>query len=169
MQIRKAMESDLERLTAIYNQAILDGNRTCDTEPFPTEARRAWLLEHDQERFPLFTCLLKGKVVGYAYLSPYRSGRPALADTAEISCYLDFSIHGQGIGSRLMEFMLSEAPRLVFRTLVAILLDCNSASIALLKKYGFSEWGRLPEIACLSGCYFDHLYYGKALPRLPER
>lgn len=77
MQIRKAMESDLERLTAIYNQAILDGNRTCDTEPFPTEARRTWLLEHDQERFPLFTCLLKGKVVGYAYLSPYRSGRPA--------------------------------------------------------------------------------------------
>ena len=52
---------------------------------------------------------------------------------------------------------------------MAILLDCNSASIALLKKYGFSEWGRLPEIACLSGCYFDHLYYGKALPRLPER
>ena len=86
MQIRKAMESDLERLTAIYNQAILDGNRTCDTEPFPTEARRAWLLEHDQERFHLFTCLLKGKVVVYAYLSPYRSGRPALADTAEISC-----------------------------------------------------------------------------------
>ena len=81
MQIRKAMESDLERLTAIYNQAILDGNRTCDTEPFPTEARRTWLLEHDQERFPLFTCLLKGKVVGYAYLSPYRFGRPALADT----------------------------------------------------------------------------------------
>ena len=114
MQIRKAMESDLERLTAIYNQAILDGNRTCDTEPFPTEARRTWLLEHDQERFPLFTCLLKGKVVGYAYLSPYRSGRPALADTAEISCYLDFSIHGQGIGSRLMEFMLSEASGLDF-------------------------------------------------------
>lgn len=41
-----------------------------------------------------------------------------------------------------MEFMLSEAQRLGFRTLVAILLDCNSASIALLKKYGFSEWGQ---------------------------
>ena len=92
-----------------------------------------------------------------------------LSPEKHISCYLDFSIHGQGIGSRLMEFMLSEAQRLGFRTLVAILLDCNSASIALLKKYGFSEWGRLPEIACLSGCYFDHLYYGKALPRLPER
>ena len=134
--------SDLERLTAIYNQAILDGNRTCDTEPFPTEARRTWLLEHDQERFPLFTCLLKGKVVGYAYLSPTAlDGLPWRTRPKSAAIWTSASM-ARGIGSRLMEFMLSEAQRLGFRTLVAILLDCNSASIALLKKYGFFRVGQ---------------------------
>lgn len=32
--IRRAVREDLPRLTAIYNQAIRDGNCTCDTESF---------------------------------------------------------------------------------------------------------------------------------------
>jgi RimJ/RimL family protein N-acetyltransferase len=47
--------------------------------------------------------------------------------------------------------------------LVAILLDQNPASIALLHRFGFSRWGVMPGIALIKGERADHLYYGLKL------
>ena len=47
--------------------------------------------------------------------------------------------------------------------LVAILLNKNPASIALLDKYGFECWGVMPGIARIQDQEADHLYYGLKL------
>ncbi len=46
-----------------------------------------------------------------------------------------------------MRHALDTAAECGLHNLFAILLDTNTASIALLKKYGFKQWGHLPDIA----------------------
>jgi L-amino acid N-acyltransferase YncA len=161
--IRKAAAADLPRLTEIYNQAILGRQSTCDTEPLSVEQRRQWFKEHQTDRFPLWVYETDGKAVGYAYLSPYRGGRSAVRDVCEISYYIDFHYHGRGIGSRLMAHAVKEAQQRGFKHMIALLLSCNAASIALLKKFDFAEWGAMPEIAQFEEAEYSHLYYGKKL------
>jgi len=163
LNIRKAEASDLGRLTDIYNQAVNAGYCTCDTQNFSIEERKSWFAINENDRTPIFVCEAASEVVGYAYISPYRGGRPAVKDTAEISYYLDFNHLGLGIGKRLFEHTLHAAKALGYKNLVAILLGCNAASIGLLEKFGFEEWGRMPDIAFINGENHSHLYYGKRI------
>ena len=161
--IRFAEPADLSRIVEIYNQAIAAGNATGDTVSFTVKSRRAWFESHSQEAYPLYVHLDEaGKVTGFLYLSPYRD-RPAMRRTAEISYYVDYAHHHQGIGAALMGHALADCPRLGIQVLVAILLDCNQPSLKLLEKSGFEKWGYLPEVADLSGRLCGHLYYGRKM------
>lgn len=161
--IRKAKTSDLARLTDIYNQAIESGYCTCDTEKCTTATRKTWLKDHSNSAYPIFVFIKDAFIVGYAYFSPYRSGRKAVLNVAEISYYIDFSFHGLGIGTQIINFMLKQAKNLGYSSLLAILLSCNHSSIRLLEKYHFSQCGKLPGIAQIKGIFYDHLYYIKNL------
>ena len=159
--IRPASLADLPRLVEIYNQAIAAGNVTGDTVPFTVETRRRWFEEHRPDACPIYVCEGEGgAVTGYLSLSPYR-GRPALARSAELSYYVGYAHHGQGIGSALMAHALRESPSLGKRVLIAVLLEWNEASIRLLEKFGFERWGYLPEVAEFEGRVCGQFYYGR--------
>ncbi len=158
--IRRVAGQDLASLTEIYNQAIRSGRCTADTIPFTPAGRSDWLAKNENDRTPIYVYETAGSAVGYCYLSPYRPGRPALAGVAEISYYVDFAHHRRGIGRSLVAHTIAQARVLGYDHLVAILLGCNTASIALLKSFGFREWGCLPEVACIGGERFSHVYYG---------
>lgn len=161
--IRRAVREDLPRLTAIYNQAIQDGNCTCDTEIFTVQEREGWFFGHQEEKYPILVCQVDGYVAGYGYLTPYRPGRQAVAHVAEISYYLDFAYHRQGLGSRLMETLMKYAKDHGITVLLTFLLGSNRASIGLLTKYGFSQWGCFPAVVSLGGGEIDHVVYGRRL------
>lgn len=91
----EASAQDAPFLAKVYNQAILAGDCTCDTEPVTVEEREMWIRQHAAEGYPVYLCLEGGKPVGYGYLTAYRPGRRAVAHVAEISYYLDFSAHGR--------------------------------------------------------------------------
>jgi L-amino acid N-acyltransferase YncA len=161
--VRIARLTDLARIVEIYNQAILSQNATGDTIPFSVESRLEWFTQHTSHEYPVYVCeASSGFIKGYACLSPYRD-RPAMARTAEISYYVDYTFHGQGIGSTLMEYALSDCVRIGKKVLLAIVLEWNESSITLLEKYGFEKWGYLPEVAELSGKLCGHLYYGRKI------
>ncbi len=161
--IRFANPTDLPRLVELYNQAILSHTATGDTVPFSIEQRQGWFDQHQRDRYPIYVSEDEGGVVsGYLSLSPYRD-RPAMQRTAEISYYVDYAHHRQGIGTALMEHALADCPRLGRKVLIAIVLEWNSASIQLLERFGFERWGYLPDVAELSGRLCGHLYYGRKI------
>lgn len=161
--IRQANIDDLVIITDIYNQAIAAGKCTCDMDLIAVEDHLAWFYSHDR-RTPIFVYQQGDTICGFAYLSPYRSGRRAVADICEISYYVDFTHHRQGIGSKLVHHCIAAARECQYTHMLALLLSCNKASIAVLEKIGFQLWGSLPDIATFDGKErYSHLYYGISL------
>lgn len=163
MNIRKVEYKDLQALVEIYNQAIVTHRCTADMDIFTTEEKNAWLKEHQSEEYPMYIYEIEGKVVGYVYFSGYRPGRRAMRYAAEISYYIHKDYQKKGIGSQLMKFAIEKGRELKFKHLIAILLSCNEASIKLLDKFGFEQWGSMPDIADFDGSIHSHLYYGLKL------
>ena len=157
--IRLAKSKDLPAIVAIYNQAIAAKNATADLIPFTVAGRTDWFDKFD-ESYPIYVAEINDQILGYATLSPYRNGREALKMVAEISFYLDYNSTGKGIGSALVRHILDDCKRVNKKTLLAILLNVNIASIKLLQKFGFEEWGNLPLNSNFDGNKYGHLYYG---------
>jgi len=160
MNIRIAEERDLEAIVEIYNQAIAAGNRTADTVPVSLENRKEWFSEHDLYRYPILVAEENDTVFGYCTLSAHRPGRAALRHTAEVSYYVHFDYHRRGIASRLLQYVIELCPSLQIKTLFAILLESNGASISFLERHGFEKWGHLPRVADFDGEEVGQFYYG---------
>lgn len=158
--IRLMNESDLPAINEIYNQAVAMKFSTAHIDPIPMDERMEWYHEHDPDHFPVYVWQESEQVYGWFSFSPYRKGRAALQSTAEISYYVHTRHLHRGIGTGLMKYGLSKAPLLGFKTLIAILLEPNIASIVLLKKFGFEIWGDVPRVAEIDGGEYNHQYYG---------
>lgn len=159
LNIRFAEIPDLAAIVNIYNQAINE-HATADLDTFNVKDRLPWFKKYDTQNYPIYVAVFKNKVVGYCTISPYRQGRKALSTVAEISYYLDYDFHGKGIGTTIIEHVISDCKRLEKRSLLAILLDTNEQSIALLKKFNFSKWGHFPDIVNINGKKCGQLVFG---------
>ena len=160
MNIRVARIKDLEMMVEIYNQAISAGEKTADITPFTAAERINWFEEHTPEKYPILVAVKNNSIVGYLTISAYRPGRMALSKTAEVSCYIHFKHHCQGIASRLLRHAVRLSPSLQVKNLLAIVIDTNQASIRFLEKHGFERWGHLPGVGEFHGNEVGHLYYG---------
>lgn len=163
MPIRLATREDLPAINAIYNQAVKQGFCTAHLRPVDMDFRIAWFSSHPPDRYPVYVYQEQDGLKAWVSLGPYRADREALAHVGEVSYYVDRESRGKGIGSLLLQHAMKQAPACGLGVLVAILLDKNPASIALLKKFGFSKWGTMPGIALIGGETADHLYYGLKL------
>lgn len=163
MIIRLARVEDLPAINAIYNQAVEQLFCTAHLSPVDMEYSLSWFSAHIADRYPVCVSEEDGQLSGWVSLGPYRSDRQALAHVGEVSYYVHQDCRGRGVGSRLLEYAIELAPSCGLSILVAILLDKNPGSIALLKKFEFSQWGAMPGIAIIGEERADHLYYGLIL------
>lgn len=159
--VRIADPDDLPAIVDIYNQSIPSNQSTGDTQPVRLEDRRAWFDEHRPEAHPILVAEVDGEVAGWCSLSAYRPGRAALRFTAEISYYIASAYQRRGLATALVEHALAACPRLGIRHVFAIVLEGNQASLHLLQKMGFTQWGYLPRVADFDGREVGHFYYGR--------
>lgn len=162
MELRPARPDDLDAIAEIHDQAIREGAIAFIESP-SREEDRAWLADRPASR-PVIVAERDGEVVGWASLSDYRPGRQALRQTAEVSYFVHRDHRRKGVASALVRHCFEIAPGLGVRVLVAILLDENEASIALLEKLGFARWGELPRVARFEDREVGHVYYGRRVP-----
>ena len=62
--------------------------------------------------------------------------------------------------SFLIDHMINDACRIGKKSLLAILLDINTTSVNILKKFGFEQWGYFPDIIELRDRKCGQLVYG---------
>jgi phosphinothricin acetyltransferase len=163
MNIRDAKIKDIERINEIHNQVIYEKFKVAYLEPWTKEKTLEWFNEHNIKKYPIYVADIDDTVTGYVYIDPYRPGRVALKQTAEISYFIDKDYRRKGIGGKLIGYMESKCFGLGIKTLFAIIIDNNETSIKLIEKYGYKQWGHLPKIAIIDNIEVGHLYYGKRI------
>ena len=97
--IRVAALDDAEELLEIYAPYVRETAITFEYEvPSPEEFRER--IAHTLEKYPYLVAEHDGKIVGYAYVSPFKE-RAAYAWAVETSIYVDQNCKRMGIGKKL--------------------------------------------------------------------
>ncbi|OYT16466.1 MAG: N-acetyltransferase [Bacteroidetes bacterium 4572_77] len=159
-KIRFSKKTDLPHIVHIYNQAIRSNGATGDLKEYSVEQRIAWFEKFNKNTYPLYIAQRNDRIIGFCYISPYRAGREAMATVAEISYYIDYDFHREGVGTALLKHAIADCPRIKIKHLLAFLLDNNKQSIAILKKFHFEKWGYFPDIININGQQCGHVSYG---------
>jgi L-amino acid N-acyltransferase YncA len=161
--VREAAEPDLREIVEIFNQAIRTRTSVGYISEVTVEERKDWFLEHSRNHYPIYVAEQNHEIVAWMSINPYRKGRAAFQKTGEADCFIREGSRGKGIGNELVSYLLRQAKKLGFRTLIAIVLEHNSISRRILEKHGFQQWGILPGIGEIDGKIVSHVYYGKTL------
>ncbi|MDD2586743.1 MAG: GNAT family N-acetyltransferase [Syntrophomonadaceae bacterium] len=162
MEVRFANIFDLPGIVDIYNQGIAT-KATADTKPFAVDDKLEWFYQHPKEMYPIYVMEHSNQIVGWCSISPYRPGRMAVRQTAEISYYVDQNYHRLGIGTSLVNFTIDDCPRLGISNLLAVILEWNVKSVQLVQKFGFEQWGYLPQVANFDGKECSQYIFGKKI------
>ena len=159
MKIRDAIESDLPAIVQIYNAAIPGRMATADLKPVSVESRLAWYREHSPNSLPIWVMESEQKIVGWLSFQLFY-GRAAYQHTAEVSIYVAPDRQCCGIGQKLLQSAIARSPELQLKTLMGIIFAHNQPSLKLFEKFGFQQWGYLPQVAELDGVERDVIILG---------
>jgi phosphinothricin acetyltransferase len=155
IQIRDASLTDLPAITEIYNYYVIHTPITFDLEPYAPEQRRGWFDEHsDGKRYRLLIADDDGRLAGYAGTGRFRDKR-AYDTSVEATIYCAPEATGRGVGSLLyMALFEAIANEDINRILGGITLP-NDASIALHRRFGFSQAAVFTQNGRKFGRYWD--------------
>ncbi|MFA6154922.1 N-acetyltransferase family protein [Mesorhizobium sp.] len=178
--IRLATEADLDRITAIYADAVTHGTASYELDP-PSRAEMGARFDGLMEGgFPYLVAEQGDAVLGYAYAGAFRP-RPAYRFIVEDSVYVAPEAQGMGVGLKLMRSLIEAVQAAGFRQIVAVIGDgrADSASVRLHEKLGFHHSGRLEGSGYKHGRWLDTVFMqlplngGATMPpdplSLPER
>ncbi|HYY59532.1 MAG TPA: GNAT family N-acetyltransferase [Pyrinomonadaceae bacterium] len=144
-------EADWEQVRLIYQEGIATGAATFETEAPTWEKWNAAHLLHSR-----LVAREDGAIKGWAALSPV-SGRSVYSGVAETSIYVGKEHRGEGVGSALLEALVSSSERNGVWTLQAGVFPENAASVALHKRCGFRVVGRRERIGKMKTVWRDTL------------
>ena len=101
----------------------------------------------------------EGQTVGWVSFRDFY-GRPAYRTTAEISIYLHPDHRGRKLGKEILQYSISQCPRLGVRQLLGFIFAHNIPSIKLFEQAGFTRWGLLPDVAVMDNQSYSLSIYG---------
>ena len=172
--VQRASKEDLAGVLDVYNQSIPGKQATANLALVTVDERMAWFEEHiNSTTRPIYvvkkalahndsTEQTVSQVVAWGSFSDLYA-RTAYHISTEISVYLSQDCHGQGLGSSLTRWMLSQAPRLGIRNVIALVFAHNQPSLGLFRKLDFEQWGYMPEVCDMDGFIADVVMLGKAV------
>lgn len=155
MIIRAAVESDADVIAEIYNDAVVNTTAIWNDHRVDVADRIAWIQGRQQAGFPVIVAAGEDNtLLGYASYGDWRSW-DGYRHTVEHSVYVHKNARGQGAGAALMQALIQLAREAGKHVMVAAIESENAASIALHKKLGFIEAGRMTEVGNKFGRWLD--------------
>src|SRR5579871_6272640 len=101
MPVRTANCSDAEAISAIYAPYVLKTAISFE-ETAPSAAEMAARLTATLPDYPFLAYEEAGEVIGYAYAGAHNH-RPAYRWSANVSVYVEHSVHRRGVGRALRD------------------------------------------------------------------
>jgi L-amino acid N-acyltransferase YncA len=156
--IRAMAPADWEAVASIYAEGLATGVASFETAVPDWED---WDAAHLPA--PRLVAEVDGTVVGWLAVTP-TSRRDCYRGVVEHSVYVAPGARGRGVGSALLERLVSDAPSLGFWTIQTSIIAANTASLALHAAAGFREVGRRERIARRDGVWHDTVLLELRLP-----
>ena len=145
LAIRSATVDDAHDINIIYNEFIVESHVSFDTEPWTDDKREGWLSSRIENDYPVIVAADGAGVIGAAWSGPWRD-KPAYRSSVETTIVLIPGSEGSGLGTTLYRRLLADVANRSFHRAYGIIALPNDASIALHRKFGFSEVGVLDEV-----------------------
>jgi L-amino acid N-acyltransferase YncA len=142
--LRLAEITDIQHITYIYNDAVLNGTTTFDIEPKTVAQMTDWFDAHN-EKYCVVVCQVGNEIAGWASLTRY-SDRTAYDRTAEFSIYLHPNFKGQKLSKPLMDYCLQQGIKHGIKAVLARITEGNDISIKLHEHFGFFMVGVLKQV-----------------------
>lgn len=153
--VRPGRLDDLAALTDIYNYYVVNTHVTFDLEAFTVVGRKAWFDHYsDRGRHRLLVAVDADQVVGYATSSPFQE-KAAYATSVAATVYCAPDAIGRRVGSALYAALFDAlSAEDVHRVYAGVALP-NESSLALHRRFGFTEVGTLREVGRKFGRWWD--------------
>jgi phosphinothricin acetyltransferase len=168
VKITAGTEDDLPAIVGILNHLAATSIAYFDTRSVSVAERRDWFSQFSAAGpYRLLVARDGDQVLGYACSQRYRD-HEAFRETAEVSIALDVSSQGQGVGTALYRALFDGLARepWIHVVLAGIALP-NDASVALHRKFGFTEVGTFREYAIKNGEYLSSVWMQRVLRAAP--
>lgn len=160
--VRPAEPADGDEVSEIYAFHVAHGTATFDAEA-PGAADMAEKIGHVRAKgWPFLVAEDQRQVVGYAYATQFRD-RAAYRFTCENSIYVKDGERAKGVGSALLQALLTEAEAAGFKQMIAVIGGGEPASVALHARCGFAHVGRLHHVGRKFGRWLDTVYMQRTL------
>lgn len=163
VSLRDATSADIDAITAIYRESVLNGTASYEITPPDRDEMAARFEAIVSKGYPYIAAIDEdGALVGYAYASAFRT-RPAYRFMAEDSIYLAPQVRGRGVGKLLLDELVGRCTALGFRQMIAVIGGAHPASIAVHRSSGFSETGLLKGTGYKFGRWLDTMLMQRSL------
>jgi L-amino acid N-acyltransferase YncA len=145
----------------IFNHYVREGFAAYPENPLPYEAFD--LFRKMTAGYPAYAAETEdGVVAGFGFLHAHNP-MPTFAHVAELSYFLAPEFCRMGIGSKILERLLSEAGSKGITNVLASISAPNEASIAFHARHGFAECGRFRSALRKKGTEVDVVWMQKML------
>jgi L-amino acid N-acyltransferase len=157
MQIRDAVLSDFDEITAIYNEVLATSTAIYRDYPTTREERITWWNSRKEQGYPLLVAT-DGKVIaGFASFGDFRPW-PGYRFTVEGTVHIHSSIRGQGVGTELLRELIARAQAIGKHVMIAGVDAENTASLGFLKRFGFEQTAQLREVGYKFDRFLDLVF-----------
>jgi len=154
--VRDSEDADLPAIAGVYAHHVMHGFGSFEEVPPDLEELARRRGEICGKELPYLVAIDRaGRVLGYAYASPYRT-RSAYRFTVEDSIYVAPQAARRGIGRLLLEALIQRCTKAGYRQMIAVIGDSgNDSSIGLHQSLGFVRTALLPTIGFKRGRWVD--------------
>lgn len=153
MLIRKVRLSDAAEIAEIYNRHIIHTTVTFETEPVDADEMKRRIAGFSADGL-YFVCESEGKVAGYCYAHTWKT-KDAYSRTLETTVYVAENFKHAGVGTMLMERLISECRRSGIHALVACITDGNAESVDFHRRLGFRRVSHFSQVGRKFGEWID--------------
>ena len=153
-------------MARIYAHYVLTSIATFEEEPPKPDYWPGRFAEIAELGLPFLVAEVEGEVLGYTYCTRWRPRR-GYRFTAEDSVYVAPEAVGRGLGTALLEALLTRCEEAGVRQVIAVIATergaTGGASRALHQRHGFRYVGRLEAVGLKYGRWLDTILMQRSL------
>lgn len=150
-ELRPAREGDAGGIARIFNETALDGRSSATDAPWNVDKALGLVRDFEAAGWPLWVAATEGGIAAWVSIRAFSWTPLACQETGETSMFIAGKWQRRGLATHLFQLLAVLAAQHRYHTIVAWILETNTASCRFSRAMGGALWATLPGIARVAG------------------